>query len=134
MTTLWSDLPNAVHIDQVIASFKSNPDQWKELHSTSRSRACATAWEVLHYVGQYTIRRSAVDSLANIMYKVKQEEVAMAVSSALICLLSYDDCSYMLDSDVEELKILAAFGDERAILLLPACIAFHSIKELEHVN
>jgi hypothetical protein len=34
----------------------------------------------------------------------------------------------MLDSHPGELEILAKFGDERAILLLPACKAFAAIK------
>ena len=48
---------------------------------------------------------------------------------AILALVAYDDCAYMLDSDPGELAILAAFGDPRAGLLLPACKALQSIKE-----
>jgi hypothetical protein len=35
----------------------------------------------------------------------------------------------MLDSQPSELEILAKFGDEKAILLLPACKAFAAINK-----
>ena len=62
-----------------------------------------------------------------------RDAVRDAVRDAIAALIAYDDCAYMLESEVGELKILAALGDPRAILLLPACIAFSSIKEMEMV-
>lgn len=43
---------------------------------------------------------------------------------AIMALIADDNCAYMLDSDPEELAIIAKLGDPRAILLLPACIRF----------
>ena len=60
--------------------------------------------------------------------------VWQAARGVSMCITAYDDCGYMLDSDVDELKVLAALGDQKAILLLPACIVFHLIKKLENVN
>jgi hypothetical protein len=51
-----------------------------------------------------------------------------AARDAIVALIAYDDCAYMLDSDPGELEILAKFGNEKAILLLPACKAFAAIK------
>ena len=47
---------------------------------------------------------------------------------AVLGLIMYDDCAHMLDSDPIEIAILAALGDPRAALLLPACKVFHSSK------
>ena len=94
MTTAWSHLPNAAHIDAILASLKTHPEQWNAARGVARD----TEWN--------------------------------AARSAILCLIAYDDCAYMIESEIGELKILVAFGDEKAVLLLPACIAFHSIKEL----
>jgi hypothetical protein len=59
----------------------------------------------------------------------KQQSLAWGARQAMLALVAYDDCAYMLDSDPGELAILAKFGDPRAILLLSACKVFHSLKE-----
>jgi len=43
-------------------------------------------------------------------------------------LIAYDDCAYMIESEVDEIKILAILGDQKAILLLPACIIFNETR------
>ena len=48
---------------------------------------------------------------------------------AIMALIAYDECAYMLDSDLGELGILVKFGDKRAILLLLACEVFNMEKE-----
>ena len=53
-----------------------------------------------------------------------------SMNDTLLALIAYDDCAYMLDSDPGELAILAAFGDPRAVLILPACEILHSCKEV----
>jgi hypothetical protein len=53
-----------------------------------------------------------------------------AAMDAIVALIAYDDCAYMLESDPGELAILAAFGDPRATMLLPACKVFHSLKTI----
>jgi len=53
-----------------------------------------------------------------------------AADDAIIALITYDDCAYMVESDIDEIKILAKLGDQRALLLLPACIVFNETKEL----
>ena len=116
-TTPWAHLPNAVHIDRVIASAKANPDHWEEVRARVRNAAWLEAQstvEDFERVAEYSAARNAAWYFAR---------------NAILALVAYDDCAYMLDSDPGELAILAAFGDPRAGLLLPACKAFHSIKE-----
>ena len=50
---------------------------------------------------------------------------------AIIALIAYDDCAYMLESDLGELRMLAKLGDLRAILLLSAREVFNMEKENE---
>ena len=53
MTTEWSHLPNAAHIDAVLASVKANPDDW----NAARNAAWYAAW--------YAARNAALDAALN---------------------------------------------------------------------
>ena len=120
--TAWANLPNAVHIDRVVASALANPSQWVEARGVAqeavRAEVWCKAWSTVQDAG-----RSAE-------YKAAWLEAWYFARNAIVALIAYDDCAYMLDSDPGELAILAAFGDHRAVLILPACEILHSIKEL----
>jgi hypothetical protein len=148
MTTEWAHLPNAVHIDRVIASAKANPTQWVEgrgaawnaAREAARGAAWSKAWNTVQDAGrsvEYNAAREAAREAAwnaarSAEYTAMREAAYNAAQYfaqyAILALVAYDDCAHMLDSDPGELAILAAFGDPRAILLLLACTAFHSLK------
>ena len=121
-TTAWAHLPNAAHTDRVIASVLSNPVQWTWVASDPVRHPMwdvrGEAYEVVRKQG-----RSSV-------WEEGRLSVLDGARDAILALIAYDDCAYMIDSDPSELAILAAFGDPRASLLLSACKAFHSIKEV----
>ena len=77
----WSDLPNAHHIDRIIAHVKANPDKW--------NAAGGAAWD------------------------------------AILALMAWDDCAYLLDQKPEHVKIIALLGHHAAILLETAVIAMY---------
>ena len=124
-TTAWAHLPNAAHIDRVIASAKANPDQWEEVRPAARYAAWQVvrvqAWDAAWHDMNIQHRQAA--------WAAGQTDARNTPQYAILALCAYDDCAYMLDSDPGELAILAKFGDHRAVLLLSACKAFHSIKE-----
>lgn len=70
------------------------------------------------------------DSFAAAYYKFMEEDmlhlkypnISVIARAAILCLTMHKDCGYMLDSDLNEIKLLVKLGDERAILLYPACI------------
>ena len=141
MTTKWSHLPNAAHVDRIIASLKTHSEQWGLTKNAARDATWYAAWDAetsieinAAWYAAWVATRDVVWNVARDATWYDTREVACyAAKSSILCLLAYDDCAYMLDSDVGELKILAALGDQKAILMLPACIAFNSIKELESV-
>ena len=47
MTTKWSHLPNAAHIDAVLASLKANPDEWNAAWNAARDAAGGAAWRAI---------------------------------------------------------------------------------------
>ena len=126
MTTDWAHLPNAPHIDRVIASVKAHPDQWVG----GRGVAWNTEWDAgrsAEYNAAWLVAREAALEAA---LEAAWWAARYFAQYAILALVAYDDCAYMLDSDPGELAILAAFGDPRAVLLLPACKALQSIKEV----
>ena len=132
MTTEWANLPNAVHIDRVIASAKANPDHWARAWATlpwdaPRAVAWAAGWKATRVPLQVTQDREAARDAA---WAVARDAACNSVRDALLALIAYDDCAYMLDSDPGELAILAKFGNTKAVLLLGACKVFHSLKTI----
>ena len=137
MTTEWAHLPNAAHIDRVLASAKANPEHWalawdttwRAEQSAERTVASNVAWDAICSQGRVKAWYLVKQDTAGLALRDTGHKVSRYVASgALLALVAYDECAYMLDSDPGELAILAAFSDPRAVLLLSACKAFHSLK------
>ena len=143
MTTKWAYLPNAVHIDRVIASAIANPHHWAaawgvvqdttwvEAQNVLKDQGRSAVWEEVRNTAQYAAWNTARREKP-VWYSMRDVSLGAswnATYDTIFALVAYDDCAYMLDSDPSELAILAAFSDPRAVLLLSACKAFHSIKE-----
>ena len=126
MTTAWAHLPNAAHIDSVIASANANPEQWVD--------AWEDAWDVARHRGRVAackmIKKQGRNAIWDAAFWVARDTPQYAATDAILALIAYDECAYMLESDPGELAILAAFSDPRASLLLPACKVFHSLKTI----
>ena len=115
----WAHLPNAKRIDWVLASLKDYTKEWDVAWSAVRGAVC--------YVTRDEVWKAIKNKTRNAAWSVARS----ASLDAILTLVAYDDCGYMLESDVGELKILAAFGDTKAILLLSACIVFNETKSLQ---
>ncbi len=129
MTTTWSHLPNAAHIDRILASIKSDPDEWvrAEKEDIASHDVWAVAWNEIQDIVEQKVRTAELNSLYDCINVVKIDRWGVA-KDAIDVLVAYDDCAYMLDSDPGELAIIAKLGDHRAILLFPACIALSKEK------
>jgi hypothetical protein len=55
-----------------------------------------------------------------------------AAWDAITALVAWDDSSELLDKSVKEVEALANEGNHAAVLLLPAVIVKHKLKELEN--
>jgi hypothetical protein len=108
----WEDLPNAKHIDWVLASLKQYPEIWDAAYSA----AWGAAYEAAYDAAQSG--RASCD----------------AAYDAILALVAYDDCAHLLDMPSDRLKIWAVLTEQpAAALLLPAVIAHEQIRELETV-
>jgi len=140
--TEWAHLPNAKHIDWVIASLKANPEKWAaaRVAAWDAARVAASvaarnaARDAAYNAAREAAREAAWDAAGNAAYDAALGEAWYAAwnatDDAISALISYDDCAYMIESEVDEIKILAKLGDQKAVLLLPACIVFNETKEL----
>ena len=133
MTTEWSHLPNAAHIDAVLASVKANPDEWSAAWGAALDAAWgaaldaawAAAWGAARYAARYAARDATWDAARD----AAREAALGAALDAILALVAYDDCAHMLDSELDDLRILSKLGSNAATLMIPASIAFKSIRE-----
>ena len=125
--TPWAYLPNAAHIDRVIATMEAMPLQY--VMNWSAYNAAYHAVQEQRRNAIWTAAENA--TWAAILHRPRnmgQVPVWEVPRDTILALCAFDDCAYMLDSDPGELAILAKFGDPRAALLLPGCMEFHLTK------
>jgi len=129
--TAWAHLPNAKHIDWVLASLKAHPEKWEAARYVARNAAgdasWYAAWTAARNAARYVARTAALDASWTAARDAAWDAANNAAKCALLALVAYDDCAYMVESDIDEIKILAKLGDQRALLLLPACIVFNEL-------
>ena len=99
--TAWAHLPNAAHIDEVLASLKAHPEKW----TAARDAAWVTAWGAA--------RVAAWDAAWG------------AAWYAIAALIAYDDAGQFMKLPVEQLKAMHRLDPRPMYLLLqPAAIVF----------
>jgi len=122
--TAWADLPNAKHIDRILADLKRNPDRWAATRNATRNAARTDAWTAARTAAWTAARTAARDDAWNAAWNAARTDARNAAASgAILALIAYDDCAYLLDEKPEHVQILALLGNEKAILLYSACIA-----------
>ncbi len=130
MKTDWAHLPNAAHIDRVLVSYKTMPGAWavpltKE-EQDEREESKNVAWNL----GRVHIWYALYDAVIR-TYHPGPIISFSRIMGVIAELLAYDDCGYILDSDLDEVKILAALGNVRASRLVLTCIVLRKMKN-EH--
>jgi len=113
----WSHLPNAKHIDAVIASLKAHPQEWIDAWNICKEdsvwavmldAACCEAWDVC----KKDLSRSGV-------WDATLTAAQYAAQDAVLALMAYDDCAHLLYSDPREVELLAKFNVTAAVLIWP---------------
>ena len=99
--TAWAHLPNAAHIDEVLASLKAHPERW----SATRVAALDAAWDAAWDAARDAARDAAWDVIAT--------------------LIAYDDAGQFMKLPVEQLKAMHRLDPHPMYLLLqPAAVIF----------
>jgi hypothetical protein len=134
----WDHLPNARHIDWVLASLTTHTEIWAAtrgayemaLGATESSALDVTlraAWDAAWDAAKGATRAAAYDAA-----RATRAAAYDAARNVTLALIAYDDCAHLLDMPSEQLKAWAVLSENpAAILLLPAVIAREQIRELE---
>ena len=98
----WDNLPNAKHIDWVLADVKRNPQKW------------GAAWDV----ARDAARDAALDAVWG--------RVWIAAWGACTALIAWDYAGDILSMEPAAVRLLASAGDHAAVLMLSAVIVKHN--------
>jgi hypothetical protein len=139
----WADLPNAKYIDLVIDSVKKNPAAWDAAWAAARTAALnaarTAALNAARTAALNAARTAALDAAWdtawdaawNAALDAAWDAARNAAWGAILSLIAWDDCDYLLEENPENVKMLALLGNQAAVLLYPACVALQNVKELE---
>ena len=137
-TTAWAHLPNAAHIDRVLASLEKNPEKWSTARGLTADAAWdgarEAAWDVAGSAAGYeargavwdAVRDAARGAVQGAAWDAARKAAWGAARDAILALVAWDDCAYMLELHEDVLKVLRAVGNEQAILLSAAA---HALRE-----
>ena len=133
MTAKWSHLPNAHHIDRVLAHLEQHPKQWQaawcsvENDSQRNDRYAAedAALLIIENAGRGPERRDAWTAAHR---AAARRSPALAgeygfvgganVRDTLLALVAWDTSSSLLSLPIDQVEMLAALGHHPAVLLL----------------
>ena len=147
----WSHLPNAKHIDRILDSINSNPAKWRDAArgvawdaasdaargvawDAARDAARGVAWDAARDAARDAAWRAALGAAWITAWGTPRDaarDAAVgaaldAAVDAILALLAWDECAYLLQEKPEHVLVLAGLGIESALLLLPACIAMET--------
>lgn len=149
MTTTWAHLPNAGHIDRVLASLQAHPKKWTAAWRaeqtaaitaaiTAAQTAAITAARGAAWYTAWAAARSAAETAAKTAagYEAWDEAgyaawgtVMDAAHGAIAALVAWDDCAYILELPDDNLKELREAGNKPALLLSAAANVLNLLKE-----
>ena len=124
MSNAWSHLPNAHHIDWVLASLKENPELWDAARDaawdTARAEAMSAARDAVWDAARDAAWAEAWSEAWDTSSGAARDAPRAAARSVISALVAYDDCDQFLNMPYEKLKVWTVLSeDPRAVLLLP---------------
>ena len=118
--TEWSYLPNARHIDRVLASLKKHPHAWAAAWDASRDTPRGPAWGAAVDAARSPAWGAAMDAA----WDTARGPARSAAADAVGALIAWDDCEVYLSTPLEAFPLLISTTNHAAVLLYPAAIVF----------
>ena len=130
-TKAWSDLPNAKHIDWVLDTLEKDLEMWDAARDSAEKAALDDKWEAAcDAAWDAAAALDAVsDAMSDATCDAVWDDVWEAAWGAVAALAAWDNSAELLDKSAEEVTELARTGNQAAVLLLPAVIVKHKLKE-----
>ena len=123
----WSHLPNAIHIDRVLASVKSHPKLWYQ----ARDQAWVQAWYQAWVQARDQARDQASDQARDQVRDQVRDQARDQARATILALIAYDDSAKYLDLPLDQLEMLYLLNEHpTCILLQPAVFVFEKEREL----
>jgi hypothetical protein len=135
MTHSYDHLPNAKHITDLFNNRINYPEVWKEIQKY---------YDPIEKELMYEIWNKNMDIVEeqddNPLWQgwLAIHEVRATIESANVYIYEFSllaltlfDCAHLLESSLEEVRILSNLGAESATLMLPMIIALDKIKEVK---
>ena len=132
--TAWAHLPNAKHIDAVLADVKARPEAW----TTARGAAGVTAWDAAWAAAGDAVRGAAWTAVRDAVWDAAWAAVWCATWDAarsaardaawgaLAALITWDSSADLLDCTPDVLRTMIDLAEppvcHQAALLLPYAI------------
>jgi len=126
----WANLPNATHIDAVLASVKARPEVWSAARAAARAAARRAAWDAAWGATQAATRAAARDAAWDAAWGAARRAARAAAWDAawdaVLALIAWDSSAEMLDLPPDVLRTMIDLAPEpvchQAALLLPYAI------------
>ena len=141
----WAHLPNAKHIDAVLADVNVRPEAWDTAWTTERGVAWDTAWYVARNAAWIAARDAAWiaardaawgaawDTARTILQGAAWYVARGAVRDTLSALIAWDDSADLLDYTPDVLRAMIDLAEppvcHQAALLLPYAIVRSNAKQ-----
>ena len=117
----WSHLPNAKHIDRILASVKENPAAW----DAARVAVWGAALDAVRGAVWDAALDAALAAARDAVLDAARRWARGAVWGAVLALVTYDHAAKYLEMTPDQLRVWAELSeDPAAVLLIPAVIAF----------
>jgi hypothetical protein len=139
--TAWAHLPNAQHIDAVLADVKARPEVWTTARdvawTTARSAVQDAAWDAVRAAAWATARgavRDAVrDAVWGAVWGAAWDAARDAAWGALAALIAWDSSADLLECTPDVLRTMIDLAEppvcHQAVLLLPYAIVRSNAKQ-----
>ena len=136
MTTkpAWSHLPNAKHIDAVLADARKRPGAWDAARRAARraagDAARTAAWAAARTAARTAARRAAWDAAWGAVQRAARtaawDTARTAARDAIAALVTWDSSADLLDCTPDVLRTMIDLAEppvcHQAVLLLPYAI------------
>ncbi len=127
--TAWSHLPNAQHIDRVLIHLREHPERWTAAWTAAWAAASAAARNAARAAARDAARNAAWDAAWDAARDAAQNAARNAAWAtawtAITALITYDDCTYILELPSGAVRVMASAGSAQAVLLYPAVVAMN---------
>jgi hypothetical protein len=143
--TAWAHLPNAAHIDSILADVQARPEAWAAARAAAwtagdaaRAAAGDAAWDAARAAARLAAWHAAWHAAGHAAWAAREAawhaawlearalDLALdAAWEAVLALVAWDDCAHLLSTDPDQVRVLALLGHPPAVLLLPAVIALN---------